>query len=99
MRRRIGWITRNAFLCLDPLAVSHRPEMIAKQKPPGASPRRRQWRDSSARKSPAYPAQPAAAALASTGAGAEIIRKEEMLHGITTTRERSAARILTAARP
>jgi hypothetical protein len=30
----------------------------------------------------------AAAALASTGVGAEIIRKEEMLHAITTTRER-----------
>jgi hypothetical protein len=33
----------------------------------------------------------AAAALASTGAGAEIIRKEEMLHALTTTRERCAA--------
>ncbi len=34
---------------------------------------------------------PAAAALASTGAGAEIIRKQEMLHAVTTTRERCAA--------
>lgn len=33
----------------------------------------------------------AAVALASTGAGAEIISKEEMLHGITTTRDRCAA--------
>jgi hypothetical protein len=33
----------------------------------------------------------AAAALAATGASADIIRKEEMLHGITTTRERCAA--------
>jgi hypothetical protein len=32
-----------------------------------------------------------AAALASTDAGAEIIRKEEMLHAITTTRERCTA--------
>jgi hypothetical protein len=33
----------------------------------------------------------AAVALASTGAGAEMITKEEMLHGITTTRDRCAA--------
>jgi hypothetical protein len=33
----------------------------------------------------------AAAALASSGAGAEIIKKEEMLRGITTTRDRCAA--------
>jgi hypothetical protein len=33
----------------------------------------------------------AAAALTSTGSGAEIIRKEEMLHGITTTRDQCAA--------
>jgi hypothetical protein len=33
----------------------------------------------------------AAVALASTGAAAEIISKEEMLHGITTTRDRCAA--------
>jgi hypothetical protein len=33
----------------------------------------------------------AAAALASTGVGAEIIKKEDMLRGITTTREKCAA--------
>src|SRR5215510_11166786 len=32
----------------------------------------------------------AAAAVAATGAGAEIIKKEDMLRGITTTRERCA---------
>src|SRR6266852_2590854 len=33
----------------------------------------------------------AAAALAATGAGAEIIKKEDMLRGITTTRDQCAA--------
>src|ERR1700722_258723 len=33
----------------------------------------------------------ATVALAATGAGADIIKKEDMLRGITTTRERCAA--------
>jgi len=33
----------------------------------------------------------AAAAMGATAAGAEIIKKEDMLRGITTTRDRCAA--------